>query len=504
MEAVKAETKLDNLGDRARTAANWRFLDTGTSTGLQMVTSIILARLLMPDDFGILALATMVTGLAGVFRDLGLGQALVQRKEIEPVHTTAAFWGALIMGTGMCGLVMAAAPYVGSYFQEPRMAPVLRVISLAFLISPWGAVPRSLLQRELDFKRLFFAGIAGSIFYGAVGISMALMGYSYWSLVVALLTLLVVETIAICVVTGYLPPVIPSLRGIRDLYSFGVGVTGVGLFDYIACQIDYFVIGRRLDASALGLYTRAYQLITYPLSKLSFSLYPVLFPTFSHMQDELERTRRAFGRVLTVLALPSFPALCLLAVTAPELVPLLLGSQWVGAVVPIQILSGVGMLKILENPGGAVVKAQGAVYGELWRQAVRAGLVGMGAWIGVSWGIAGVSWAVLIVGFGSFALGAQLVYSCTRFGPLHYLYAVRGPLLTALATLVVAAATRATAASVGSSPLITLLATVVVGSCVAVAVAVFNPFKEAKEANTEIYAFVKGGMCAVISAVNKR
>jgi len=473
------------------------------STGLQMVTGIILARLLMPEDFGILAMATMVTGLAGVFRELGLGQALVQRRELEPTHTTSAFWGTLIMGTGMCGLVLAAAPYVGAYFEEPRMVPVLQVISLTFLISPFGAVPRALLQRELDFKRLFFVGLAGSISYAAVGISMALTGYGYWSLVAALLTSSVVEMMAICTVTGYLPPMIPSLRGIRDLYSFGVAVTGVGLFSYIATRVDYFVIGRQLDSTALGLYTRAYQLSTYPVSKLSSTLYPVLFPTFSHMQDELERTRRAFGRVLTVLALSGFPALCLLAVTAPELIPLLLGPQWAGAVVPIQILSAVGMLRILGNPGGALVKAQGAVYGELWRQAVRAGLVGMGAWIGANWGIVGVSCGVLGAGVVASGLACHLVYSCTRFGARHYLRAVRGPSLTALGTLVAAAATRATAASVGSGPLVTLLATGVVGSCVAVAVAAFNPFKEAREAYTEICAFAKSGIHAVISAVKE-
>ncbi len=134
----------ESIGRKARVAVRWQFLAKGSSTGLQMITGIILARLLMPEDFGIVAMATMVTGLAGIFRELGLGQALVQRKELKPIHISSAFWGTLLMGIMLCGVIIVGAPYVGAFFNEPRMTPVLQIISLSFLISPFGVVPRSL------------------------------------------------------------------------------------------------------------------------------------------------------------------------------------------------------------------------------------------------------------------------------------------------------------------------------------------------------------------------
>ena len=126
-------------------------LSKGINMALQMATTIILARLLMPADFGILAMATMVTGLALIFQDLGLGQALVQRKAIRREHTSSAFWGTLVMALLLYAGVFLSAPLVADYFSEPRMVPVLKLIALIFLLSPFAVVPRALLQRELDF-----------------------------------------------------------------------------------------------------------------------------------------------------------------------------------------------------------------------------------------------------------------------------------------------------------------------------------------------------------------
>lgn len=489
MEVEFDKSPLDNLGDRARTAAGWRFLSTGVNTGLQMVTGIILARLLMPKDFGILALATMVTGLAGVFRDLGLGQALVQRGELKPVHTTSAFWGTLIMGTGMCGLVMAAAPYVGAYFEEPRMVPVLRVISLTFLISPFGSVPSSLLQRELDFTRLFFAGLAGSISYGAVGISMALTGYGYWSLVAALLTSSVVGTIAICIVTRYTPPIIPTLRGITGLISFGAGATGVGITNYVAQQIDYFVIGHWLDSTALGLYRRAFTLVHQPMALIAGTLSPVLFPFFSRLLADRDRAREVMGRVLTGVSALTFSMLALFAVAAPELIPLVLGEQWQPCVFPAQIMAFAGMLRSLTNPAAMLPKGFGAVHSQMWRNGVYACTLMVASVVGTRWGIVGVAWAALLATVVIWALNAQLLYACSGFGIRDYAGALRGPALSALCVVVATVAARCYLVANEFDPWLTLAVTLAVGVIVAFLTLAHGPFPECRSFGRELRRF---------------
>ncbi|MEI6499447.1 MAG: lipopolysaccharide biosynthesis protein, partial [Armatimonadota bacterium] len=255
---------LESLGSRARTAIAWKFLSQGMTYGVQIVTGIVLARLLMPKDFGVLGMATMVTGLVQIFQDLGMGQALVQRREVERRHVSAAFWGTLVMGALLCGLAFLIAPYVGVFFKEPRMVPVLRTVALTFVISPFGTIPYAMLQRKMDFRTPFYSGIAGALAYGAVGVTMALQGYGYWSLVGGLLSSTFASVLVLCVITRHLPPLVPNFNGMSELLNFGVGATGVGIFSYIAQQADYFVVGRRLDSAALGLYTRAFTLVHQP------------------------------------------------------------------------------------------------------------------------------------------------------------------------------------------------------------------------------------------------
>ena len=490
MEPDEHSVPVDEIGQRARTAAGWQFLSRGLSTGLQMITSIVLARVLMPKDFGIVAMAMIVTGCAGVFSNLGLGQALVQRREITDEHLRSAFWGTLVMGVLLCGVVVVIAPWVGAYFHEPRIVPVLRLTALTFVLSPFAVVPRSLLQRKLDFRTPLSAGLASSLACGAVGITMALLGYGYWSLVGARLVGELVSTVALCILTRYTPPLIPAVRGIRDLYSFGVGVTGSGLFNYLAGNADYFVVGRMLDAAALGLYTRAYTLIIMPIALVNASIAPVLFPAFSRLQDDPERLRKAYGRVLTVIALVGFPALALLGVSAPELIPAVIGDQWRGAIIPTQILVLGGILRTITNPVGALVRGVGGayVYGEAWRQAVYAGLLAIGAWLGSHWGIVGVAWAVLAVLVVYTFLFAHLAYVCAGFGAMHYLSTLRGPSIGALGAVLSAAAVRQVAIAFGCSPVLTATTTVAVGGGVALVVMLYLPFREMQDARSELRA----------------
>ncbi len=470
-DAPERDDPSTGIGQRARTAAGWQFLSTGLNTGLQMVTSIVLARLLMPKDFGIVAMATMVTGLAGVFSNLGLGQALVQRREVTDEHTRSAFWGTLVMGLLLCGLVILAAPWVGVYFHEPRMVPVLKLISLTFVLSPFAVVPRSLLQRDLDFRTPFFAGLASSVAYGGAGITMALLGYGYWSLVGASLVSGFVSTVALCLLTRYTPPLIPTFRGIADLYGFGVGVTGVGLLTYLASQVDYFAIGRRLNAAALGLYTRAFTLVTMPVSTLAGVLYPVLFPAFSNLQSDLPRLRSAYGRVVTSITLIGYPMLALLGVCAPELIPVVLGEQWSGAVVPTQIMALMGWVMLIGNPAGAAIKAVGKVYLEWWIQVARIVILAPAVWFATQWGIVGVAWAVLGVYLILLPLLLFFIRMCIGFGFRDMACALWVPAVLGLSAAAAGEGTRLALLHFGISAAVVLAATLLIGVGTSIAAA---------------------------------
>lgn len=454
----------DDIGARARTAVGWRALSQFCSQGISIVTGIILARLLMPSDFGIIGMAGIITGLAGVFQDLGFGQALVQRAELRPEHTHAAFWMTLIMGGLLYGALYLVAPWAAEYFHDERVAPVLRLTALSFLISPFGTVPRSLLQRELDFRKPFWAGLAGTITSGAVGITLALLGHSYWSLVWSMLASSVVGTVALCLVTRYTPPLVPTLRGARDLFSFGAGLTLTNIANYIATRVDYIVIGRRLDASALGLYTRAYGLIDYFSGLASSLVNPILFPAFSAMQTDRDRVESAYLRSLTVLSLVGFPLLALLVVSAPELIPLVYGEQWREAVVPTQVLCLMGACLVVGNPADPLLKGLGHINMLLALIAERAVVVTVGAWLGARYGVIGVAWGVA-VGTLMHTSIFVLVMHClvgVRFATL--IQSLRGPALLAALILFGAAVGRYVAGLAGGTTTLVLIATVLCGT----------------------------------------
>lgn len=472
----------ENIGSRTRTAIGWKAISQVMITGLHMVTGIVLARLLMPRDFGILGMATMVTGMAGIFRDLGLGQALIQRRNLEKVHLNSAYWGTLVMGALLTGLTLLLAPFIGTIFKEPRMVPVLQLISLTFVITPFATIPNAMLQRHLDFRRPFWASVVNGVVYAIVGIGMAVTGYSYWSLVYALLASTVASNVTLCIMTRHFPPLIPCFRGIKDLYLFGVGQSGVSLFNYIAGQADYFVVGRWLDTTMLGLYTRAFTLVHQPLTVIAQVITPVLFPMFAHMRDDKEKARAAMSRAFTMVSLFTFPFLTLFAVSAPEFIPLVFGKQWQAAVLPAQILTLAGMLRTLASPAGTLPKAYGYIYALLWRNIVYCVALAGLALVGTRWGIVGVSWGVLLSGIIFFILSVQLLSACSGLTLRDYLRSLRAAIVCSVLVMGLSFPARIVMISHGVSPIIVLAATLVLGGAAAALFILYGPFAECRSA----------------------
>jgi len=418
-----------DIARQTKTAVVWRFTSTGVSGVVELGTGIVLARLLMPEHFGIVALALIVIGFARNLSEFGLGAAIVQRRQVEQRHLTAAFWGSAAIGLILAGALCLVASPAARFFGEPAVNPVMRLLSITMIVGSLSAVPRALLHRALDFRKLFWADLVGRIAYGAIGIPLAVVGFNFWSLVWASLGGEVFALAALVVATGYVPSLRFRLSGLIDLVRFGGGVTAVGLLNYTAGNVDYFIIGRWLSPAALGLYRKAYILGTYPPAKLSMPLYQVLFPAFSRLQSEPSRVKYAYGRALTGIGIVTFPLLTGLAVTAPLLIPTVLGTQWREAVLPTQIMCLAGLLRVLANPAGALVKGMGHVMAEVWRQLLYLLIIGGGCLLAVHWGISALA-VVVVVGSATLAITlAQYVHKLVHFGLTDYLRALRVPLL---------------------------------------------------------------------------
>ena len=232
----------------------WRFTSVGTFALFQLIVFSVLARLVTPAEFGTLAIANLVNGLVGMFVQIGLGPALIQRRKITPDHLNTAFSISILLSLVGTTLMWQLAPTVSAFFRTPEAKDVLRVVSLSFLFASLGVVPEAALQRELRFKSIMIAYLGGYIFgYGAIAIPMAFAGFGVWSLISGILGYSLLRSILLMVISPRRPNMSLKLRAGQELMSYGGGQTIMRFFNYAALQADYFIIGRNSRHDGLGI-----------------------------------------------------------------------------------------------------------------------------------------------------------------------------------------------------------------------------------------------------------
>ncbi|HEX2092210.1 MAG TPA: lipopolysaccharide biosynthesis protein, partial [Longimicrobiaceae bacterium] len=357
-------------------AAQWRLVSSVVQGGLQFAVGVFLARLLPPADFGMVALAMVVIGFAGSISDFGLEAAVIQRHDLTGRHLRVAFTATTLLGLALTGVLAATSPFSAPLLRSPLLPDVLQALSVLFVVGALGGTARSLLRRQLRFRTLFWVGSCSYLVgYAGVVTVLALLGFGVWSLVWGSLTQAVLDTFLVLAVVR--PPVRPLLarKELRELLGFGAGVSLNTVVNYLARNGDNLVVGRWLGAAALGLYGRAYNLMTLPLNYLGVATHQVLFPAMSQIQGDRERLGRAYLISVQTAALLAAPIMAGMAVAAPHMVAVLYGDAWLGMTLPLQVLCVAGLFRAVYHLAGTVTYASGRVYAELKRQVVYALLV---------------------------------------------------------------------------------------------------------------------------------
>ena len=448
----------DQLSRHAIHGFLW-LLSTGAAQGVvQIVTLMLLARLLGPEPFGIVGGALIVMRVADLVSKLGVGQALVQRQQVDEAHIAAALlffvgWGALVTL-----VLVAAAPLFAVLIGIRELTQIVPVMAFGILASNLSEVSMALLRRDLRFRGLTVAqALSYIVAYGPIALGMALLGFGVWSLAWAFVCQLAIKS-AILVVIG---PHRWSLRGtataMRELMTFGGGMTGWRLANRASKELDNLVVARMLGAEALGLYRRAYQLSVTPADFFARSMATIAFPVATKLRGP-EQLARGYLLAVSGVAIIGLPLGVFMAVVAPELVTALLGQQWLTASVPLAILSLGLIFHLNQQVIGSIAAAAGAVYESAWRQVVLAAAVVIGALIGQVWGLAGVASGVLVALVLNYLSMSRLASRLTGLS-LRSMLLVHVP--AAILTLVVggaALATRALTVGMGAPSSVVLLA----------------------------------------------
>jgi len=387
----------------------WMFSGAGVQAVLRIIVLAVLARLLTPADFGLVSIALVVIGFVEFFSLLGVGPAIVQREQIEDRHLQTGFTISVLLGFLSGGFIWLFAPYISVFFRMPDLTEILRALIIVFPLSGLSVVAESLLQRELHFRQIALIQVFSYLFgYAAVGVCLAMMKFGVWALVIATIVQITLQTIILLCVQPHIKGFKFEYESFKELILYGGGFTITKIFNYLALQGDNLVVGRWLGADALGLYGRAYNLMTMPVKLLSTQLDIVLFPAMAKIQNEQERLSLVYKRGISLIALTSLPISAVMIVLAPEIVDVLLGPSWKEAVIPFQILAIGTLFRMGYKMGGALARAKGAVYRLAWRQGIYALFIVGGAWIGQHWGISGVAAGVVAALAVQFIITIQL------------------------------------------------------------------------------------------------
>jgi O-antigen/teichoic acid export membrane protein len=407
----------ESLSRRTLDAGTWKSAASLIQGGLQFGVGVLLARLLPPEDFGLVALALIVTGFTAIVADLGLATAIVRIRPLTDRHLRVALTASLLFGLTAALVVSATAPAIGSWIEVAELPPVLRLASLAFVLHACGATARALLRRRLDFRRLFHVEVGSYVVgYALVATTLALAGFGAWSLVWGSL---VQAAIGSAAALWFAPTLLRPLLARAELgalLGYGTGVSLNSVVNYAARNVDNLLVGRLLGTGVLGLYSRAYNLMVLPLFYVSSVTGSVLFPALSEIQTDRERMGRAYLLTVQLVTLLVAPVMIGMLVAAPFLVVGVYGPAWAGAVLPLQILCAVGLFRAVYDAATAVTHASGHVFAELARQAGYAVLVLVGAGVGARWGIGGVAAGVSVAVIFMYVAMAQLSLRITGCG----------------------------------------------------------------------------------------
>ncbi len=398
---------------RTVSALVWSVGAQAAARGLSFTIIIVLARLLAPGDFGLIAMTAVLTGFATIFRDVGFGSALIQRSEIDETHRSSVFWLSLAVGAALMLAVAASSPLVAWYFKHPILVVLTLVLSLDFLLTSLSIVHVALLHRALRFRPIVVIDLAAMVGSGSLAIAAALLGAGVWSLAIWTLSMSAIRVTLLWRTSGWRPRWIWDRGAIRDLFRFSSNLLGFNLVNYWIRNADKLLIGRFLSAWALGVYTRAYALMMLPFGVIGGGLGSVMFPAMSEIQHDRQRVASLYLRMTRAVALVTFPLMIGLWAVADDFVLALYGPKWVAMVPIVRLLCVAGLLESIGTLTGNLYLSQGRSDLQL-RVGAILGVASIGAIaIGMMWGLIGVATAYTVYSvlafFPALRIAARLV-----------------------------------------------------------------------------------------------
>lgn len=337
----------------------WSFIDLLSKQGIQLLIQIVLARLLLPEHFGLIGMVTIFIAISNTIVQSGLDQALIREKKPTQEEYSTVFHFNMLVSIIIYILLYFSAPIISRFFNEPQLISIIRIIMITVLINAFGVIQRVLLIRKVDFKTQTKVTVIGGIISGSIAILLATNGFGVWSLVVQSITMQLTQVTLLFFSNRWFPSLTFSYTAFKRYFTFGYRLLLSGLIDTTFKNIQLVIIGRIYPSTALGYYTNATKLRDVSSQSSTQAIQKVTYPVLSRMKDEKDRLFNNYKRIIKMTAFLNFPFMIGLAVVAPIFIPLLLGDQWIPSVLYFQLLSISGMFYPIQSINLNILKVTG-------------------------------------------------------------------------------------------------------------------------------------------------
>ena len=463
------------IGKQVTTSLKWLTSAKVVGQIFAAAASLVVIRILEPSDYGLMAMATVILGLILLLNEMGLGSALVQQKELSRLEMERVFGLLLLVNIGLALLLCLAAPLVAAFFDEPRVTPIIQVLALKLPLMALLVVPRSILRREMLFKRKSMVDLARMLVGSATTLVFAVSGFGVWSIVYGILAGGVAQVIGTYAVSPVRVRPRFSLQGMHKQLTFGGWVTVDSILWYGYTHADIVIVGRMLGHEILGVYSVAKRIVSMPLDRLGGMVKEVGFSAYSSANRDGLAIPDYYCKAARMASFFAFPVFFGAAAIAPDAVPIILGEKWVGIIVPLQLLALTLPLRQLNTINTPALMGVGRPDVNVVNLLFACAIMPLAFLIGARWGLIGVclAWVIAYPAYFLIMLARSLPVLGVRFR--DYFQAVWPSAVTGAAMVGVVETARIAIADATIAPAMVLLLLVALGTLgYGLAVLLFN------------------------------
>ncbi len=405
----------ESIANKAAVGTFWAAVDRFGAMALQFGFNLVLARLLLPRDFGAIGMIEIFIVVSQVLVDGGFASALIQKKEPTQTDYSTIFYWNILMSVCLYGIIYFCAPFIAGFYNMPELQPVLRTIGLLLITNAMSIIQTNRLRKQLALDKLALANLSAYAIAGSFAVAAAHSGYGVWSLVILQLSFSTLLAVILWIVTRWTPAPVISRDSLRELFSFGGYLLAATLLQEICKNMQALVIGKRFSATTLGLYSQASKLDKISSYTLPNILVQVMYPVYASVQDDNDRLSAMLRANTRVISFAIFPLMAILILIAAPLVVFLWGDDWVPCAPYFQVMCVGGLSICLQNVNFYAVAAKGKSHTLFNWSFYKWGFLLLTIFVGMLFGIYGILWGLVLSNFNIYFVNAFLAARHTGY-----------------------------------------------------------------------------------------